>query len=375
MRAVALGDAIRAIPPAWFRPDPRVYWADLLASAAVGWAALALAVAARGWTRGACLIVAAFALYRAVLFIHELAHLTARGLPGFRLAWNAMVGVPLLLPSFLYEGVHTDHHRQRSYGTPADPEYVPFGRRPPMLMAVYGAGSLAVPILLALRFGVIAPLSWAVPPLRRLSTERFSALVINHGYVRHAGIDAAGRLEEAGAFAVVWGALALWWTGAAPAALFGCWLAVSAAASAVNAVRTLAAHRYAHDEGELTMGEQLLDSCTIAPAVGLASAPGDAWRALWAPVGLRFHALHHWIPALPYHNLGRAHRLLASMLSSDAPYAATQYPAMQPAIVDLVRRAAGSVRPTAAITPPVSGAPIAPPDPAPGAAPAIEPRP
>jgi len=32
----------------------------------------------------------------------------------------------------------------------------------------------------------------------------------------------------------------------------------------INAVRTLAAHRYDEDAGELSMSEQLLDSCTIA---------------------------------------------------------------------------------------------------------------
>jgi fatty acid desaturase len=60
---------------------------------------------------------------------------------------------------------------------------------------------------------------------------------------------------------------------------------------------------------------------------------------LWAPVGLRYHALHHWIPSLPYHNLGRAHRLLASTLGADEPYVATQYPAMAPIVFDLWRRA------------------------------------
>src|SRR5204862_3337871 len=94
------------------------------------------------------------------------------------------------------------------------------------------------------------------------------------------------------------------------------WMIVSMIASVVNAVRTLSAHRYDHDpkEAELSMIGQLLDTCTIAPGPGGFGAAGAAWRALWAPVGLRYHALHHWIPSLPYHNLGRVHRLLASRL-------------------------------------------------------------
>ena len=333
--------AIRAIPSAWFKPDPRLYWPDMLASALVGWTAFAFSVLATGlWIRAVFLIVAAFALYRAVLFIHELTHLAARDLPAFRTVWNALVGVPLLLPSFLYEGVHTDHHRQRSYGTIADPEYVPFGRRPPLLIATYAIGSLLVPVALAVRFGVIAPLSWIVPPLRRLTIDRFSALVINHAYVRHAPVDRAALVEEAAAAAVVWGSVFLWRAGLLPAATFVSWLVVSAVASVVNAVRTLAAHRYDHDQGdELSDLTQLLDTCTLAPRGGVRGRAGTAWRVLCAPVGLRYHALHHWIPSLPYHNLGRAHRLLLSTLAGDAPYVATQHPAIAPLVIDLVRRA------------------------------------
>src|SRR5207302_4303867 len=243
-----IDEAIRTIPSAWFKPDPRIYWTDMLLSAATGWTAFVLSVrAATPSGRGALLIVAAFALYRAVLFIHELTHLAFHELPAFRTAWNALVGIPLLLPSFLYEGVHTDHHRQRSYGTPRDPEYVPFGRRPPVVMASYALGSAFLPFALAFRFGVLAPLSWLVPPLRRLTIERFSALVINHQYVRQAAIDRSARAQEALAAAFVWTAVLLWAAGLVPAAAFGCWYAVTTLAACVNVVRTLASHRYDHD--------------------------------------------------------------------------------------------------------------------------------
>jgi len=344
----AIDEAIRVIPNEWFRPKPAIYWIDLLTTASLGWTAFALAVASGGWRRMALLAVVAIALYRAVLFIHEITHLAAREVPGFRLVWNALVGVPLLIPSFLYENVHTDHHRQRCYGTEADPEYLPFGRRPPLLMVGCVLASLAAPVALALRFGVLAPLSWLVPAWRRGVADHASSLVINHRYVRRAPIDTAGRVQEAAAFVVVWTAAALWWLGWIPGAAFGCWFAVSASASAVNALRTLAAHRYDYDAGEVSMTNQLLDSCTIAPAthaVGEAARSiADIGRALIAPVGLRYHALHHWIPSLPYHNLGRAHRLLVSTLRSDAPYHATLERGLAPAIRDLIRRSRTQAR-------------------------------
>jgi fatty acid desaturase len=41
------------------------------------------------------------------------------------------------------------------------------------------------------------------------------------------------------------------------------------------------------------------------------------------PVGLRFHALHHLFPSLPYHNLAAAHARLMAALPADSPYRRT----------------------------------------------------
>ena len=336
----AIDDAIRAIPIEWFKASPAIYWADMLTSAAVGWTALMLGATSAGWTRAGWLTVAVFALYHAVLFIHEITHRAQRDVPGFTFVWNALVGVPLLVPSFVYENVHTDHHRQRSYGTDADPEYLPFGHRSPMVIAGYVIGSLLAPLIFAFRFGILAPLGWLVPPLGRFVADRCSALVINHHYIRRTAIGVAVRVQEAAAFAVCWAAAVLWWTGHLPTAALSCYAVVSAVASGINSARTLAAHRYDNDHDELSMNEQLLDSCTISPSLrGRAAAHvATAFRTLMAPVGLRYHALHHWIPSLPYHNLGRAHRLLATALTPDAPYGRTIEPGFTPVLRDLLQR-------------------------------------
>ena len=341
----AIDEAIRAIPLEWFKASPAIYWGDMLVSAAIGWTALVLGIVTSGWTRAAWLAIAVFALYHAVLFIHEITHRAQRDVPGFKFVWNAVVGVPLLVPSFTYEGVHTDHHRQRCYGTDADPEYVPFGRRSPVSLATYVIGSLFAPFIFAIRFGVIAPLGWIVPPVGRVVAERLSSLVINHRYVRRAAIGVAGRAQEIGAFAVCWTAAVLWWQGVLPATALWCYVLVSAVASGINAARTLAAHRYDNDHDELSMNEQLLDSCTISPSTlpsRLAARASNAFRLLVAPVGLRYHALHHWIPSLPYHNLGRAHRLLVAALTPDAPYGKTIERGFTPVLRDLLQRSRSS---------------------------------
>jgi hypothetical protein len=342
-----LTDAIRAIPAAWFHPAPAVYWIDTICSAGLGWTALALATRSTGWARLAWLMVAALALYRAALFIHEITHRGRRDLPGYTFVWNLIVGLPLMLPSFMYEGVHTDHHRQRCYGTEADPEYVPYARRSPILLVTSVLLSLLAPLAFAVRFAVVAPVSWPVPSWRAAVARHASALVINRHYVRHAAIGMAGRAQEAAACALFWTAAWCWWSGRLPPALPLCWLAAGVAISGVNAIRTLAAHRYDHDEHEMTMTEQLLDSCTIAPTGAIdrgAALIFGALHALVAPVGLRYHALHHWLPRLPYHNLGRTHRLLVATLQRGAPYHATIERGFVPPLRALVARSRGRNR-------------------------------
>ena len=82
------------------RPNAAIYWADMLGSALLGYGALALTLTA-GSTLVAVVagIVAVLALYRAGSFIHELTHLKPSAVPGFRLVWNLLVGMPLLVPS------------------------------------------------------------------------------------------------------------------------------------------------------------------------------------------------------------------------------------------------------------------------------------
>lgn len=111
-----------------FRPEAKIFWLDLLLSALLGWATF----------MGACIvklfslqmigmgIISAVSLYRSLAFIHELAHLSSNALPGFQQVWDLLVGIPMLFPSFIYGGVHADHHRPLTYGTKQDPEYLPF---------------------------------------------------------------------------------------------------------------------------------------------------------------------------------------------------------------------------------------------------------
>ena len=78
---------------------------------------------------------------------------------------------------------------------------------------------------------------------------------------------------------------------------------------------------------------------------------GQTWLTVFMfPVGLRYHALHHLFPALPYHNLGGAHRRLTERLPPDAPYHLTGQASYFAALAALWRGARRTARKDSAMT-------------------------
>ena len=136
----------------------------------------------------------------------------------------------------------------------------------------------------------------------------------------------AGRwTQEIAACLLVWTVAYLWWVEIIPAsALFKTYLVFLAWIGA-NQVRTLTAHKYGLDGETSSHVQQMLDSNTFA----------NGWilPELWAPVGLRYHALHHVLPSLPYHAMGDAHRRLMQCLPTDSPYRQTLQSGLWAAIV------------------------------------------
>lgn len=291
-----------------FEPKPWLYWTDFLFHVSLAWGAFAVTLwaAGRPLLQALAYLVCVLAMYRAVIFIHELAHLKRGTFGAFRRLWNVVCGCPLLVPSYTYSGVHNHHHRRNVYGTPADGEYLPFASRlSPWAMVGFVAMGLVLPAVTALRFVVLTPFGWISPRVRRLLWERLSSLTIDPHFRRGVSDrDERGwRWQEALAFAYGAAALALAGAGVLPWRVLGLWYLVAVAVFCVNAVRTLAAHRYRHpDDNPMTISEQFLDSVDV---------PGSPLlTALWAPVGLRYHATHHLFPSMPYHNLGKAYRRL-----------------------------------------------------------------
>ncbi len=308
-----------------------IYWPDMLICAGVGYMALAGAILIDNpWLAVCSGIVAALTLYRALLFIHELSHIHEQALPGFRKAWNLLVGIPMLTPSFMYEGVHPLHHARTRYGTSEDPEYLPLALMKPWSLPSFALVALFLPPALLLRCAVLVPLGAVIPPLRRLVWARASSLSINPDFRRRPPEGEFARMvfwQELGAslwaiFLIATAALYDW----RPLAIG---LVVIAGTAVFNQLRTLVAHLWQNDGAAMTVTAQYLDSVNVPPPGLLAE--------IWAPVGLRYHALHHLLPSMPYHSLGQAHRRLSAQLGVGSTYEKANYPGLFPLLGRLAR--------------------------------------
>ena len=86
----------------------------------------------------------------------------------------------------------------------------------------------------------------------------------------------------------------------------------------LNQMRQLADHHFECDGGNLELSDHIRDSCNYTSRDWL------TW--LFFPFAIRYHALHHLFPTLPYHNLKAAACLPDARLPADSPYRGLDQP-------------------------------------------------
>ena len=288
-------------------PNAFIYWVDFLFHVTLGWCSFFLCFKSDSFSlnQWVFFFVSIFSFFRAVIFIHEITHLRKGTFRLFRLVWNLSCGFPLMVPSFLYQGVHNDHHNINLYGTKDDGEYFPFVREGKFKIIFLVSVSFCAPFLFFVRFVFLTPLSYCHRSIRSLVLEKISSFSINPSYKRtRSSLNSVPmwRAQEAAACLYGWIFLLLIMQEALPYKVLGLWFITFGSVFFVNSLRTLVAHCYRYSGNKtLAISEQLLDSINI---------PNSFLGVLWAPVGLRFHATHHLIPEMPYHSLGKTHKRL-----------------------------------------------------------------
>jgi fatty acid desaturase len=214
----------------------------------------------------------------------------------------------------------------------------------PWTLPVFLIAAALAPIGMLIRFGILAPLSLLSPKLRAIVVGRYSGLQINPRFVRPKPEGEFARdwaWQEAAASVWAIALLVMVGVGAIPFRDFLIFLGVSSGVMFLNQIRTLVAHLWENEGEPMSVTAQFLDSVNVPP-------PGTL-PALWAPVGLRYHALHHLLPGVPYHNLGEAHRRLCRELDEASVYHHSTHRHLSGLVLRLakstMRRApAGSVR-------------------------------
>jgi fatty acid desaturase len=315
-----------------FQPNPRLFWTDFIVSTVAAYvlASLWLALPMTSAVSWFAFVSGGVLLYRASMFIHELVHLPASQMKWFRRTWNFFAGVPMMVPSFSYTS-HLHHHSSRHYGTEEDGEYLPLAHGSLKDILIFLTQVVSQPVLVFLRYAIGTPVSFLHPALRKWTLTHASSLVINFQYqkdLKPHGQSSSDTFWELFTCFRAWVMLALVLCGVMPFVRLPKIFMLAVFALTLNHIRTLAAHRYTSDGETISHLDQFLDSTNVT---------GNWLTELLCPLGLRYHALHHLFPRIPYHNLGIAHRRLTEQLPADSVYHEATYPSISSAINDLLK--------------------------------------
>ncbi|HEY4164807.1 MAG TPA: hypothetical protein VGM59_17195 [Dongiaceae bacterium] len=329
---------------------PWIYFADFTASIAIGYFACWEYFTVKDYSPAQFFwfLVAGLALFRAGVFVNEIARMPEGRMVAFKTYWNLICGIPLLMPSFKYELVRPNARMsaEQAAASESDNE-IPLGLRPERLTG-HLLRIFAAPVLGAARFLLIGPLLILHPRIRGWLWARLPA---NFPIPHQSGelMPTAGRRRNAAeicCFLVVLAVVFAYADDIVPWSTFAELYALCVFAVALRCIQNLfearlllsngqGAKAAAGDSSSVIMlpgveNSILSNSAAMAgvnedglePALGrsVTVAGPPVIDALLLPVGSRYRGLREALPSVPYHNLGAAHRRLMAELPADSTY-------------------------------------------------------
>ena len=295
-------------------PSPTIYWIDYLSSSTLGALCLFFSIHTDDFLASAAmLLVSIFSFYRALGFIHEIVHQKNQQFMRFFVpVWNIFTGSLFFLPSPYYL-CHLKHHSSGDYGTVRDPQYPNFveNRPPPMVFFIFI--SVVPPVFFCIRSLIIAPASILVAKLRPFVIKYLSSFA-EPGYAADYRSDEKNQIltYEMLHFLIWLGIGFSIYSGIVGIEWLKTWLVILFGVYALNGFRILGEHKYDYGFSgtRLTRDEMFFDSYNYT----------SIFNELIYTTGLRYHALHHLMPSIPYHNLPKAHKIIQKKFGSDSPY-------------------------------------------------------
>lgn len=312
-----------------------IFFSDLILSATLGWVALVLAITLLSpqsplfWT---CLIGGALAHYRALSFIHEVAH-NKEKIPHIQKIYNFLVGFWYGTPAYTHFP-HNDHHSSTTFGSIHDPEYVEWSQKSPLSILRPFIFCLAAPLVITVRFCLLPLASFLFTEnFKKNLFQKFSTFAMQANYERDLKLNEYQMSQKEDLWSSVFFIVRLAVSVTILPYFLVYQLLMLGLMSFLNSYRAMVAHRYQvsrhrteNDTNIDSYREQALDSITVE---------GGLLTEFWAPVGLRYHSLHHLFPTLPYYALGKAHRKLKKSLGPNHFYHQTVEPSFSIALIKL----------------------------------------
>lgn len=302
--------------------DRRRFLMDLLVTSLLAWSiAVAAYLAASEYATLFLCLIGGCVFYRAATMIHDISHFQ-KELEKEAFIWNLLVGVPFLIPSFMYVNQHLQHHSVARYTSDEDAEYEQYAGRGVGIVLLRLMKCPLLPLFAPVRFLFLAPVGLMSRRIGGIVRMHFSTLSLKIPFKRSVLPDGEIRtwvvLE-----AITW-AYCLIFSGALWCSILS-WKALAilysyvAIGETLNVIRALGGtHGYRHSPARIGFRSQIEDSFNIESRSML--------HRILFPNGLQYHALHHLFPRIPYYRMREAHTLLMEQLPRGSFYRALSLP-------------------------------------------------